>query len=187
LIILGILLDKEIAKTNQLSATHEQLMEEKEDCIEYHNFRQAEVFFNGKNLIRNAFITDGKGNRIDSNEIMENNKLVFYFSESSCSMCVDMEIARINEKADLIVSENTIIFISSHSKLYVAQYKNNNKQLKIPIYEIKSDKDDFLPMIPFYFVIEKESKRINSAFFPSKYTPDETDKYLNKIADDYFK
>jgi peroxiredoxin len=186
LMTLGILLDRKITETNRLSAEKEQLKNEKEDLLSARTFRETEILLNGKNLIKEVSITDGKGNSIELSEIMDKNKLVFYFSEVSCDMCVDMEIARLNEKADLTVSDNTVILISAISKRYVAQYTNNNK-LKFSIYEIKSKGDKFLPSLPCYFIIDYDSKRINSAFFPSKYTPDETDRYLNKIAEDYFK
>jgi hypothetical protein len=185
LVILVILLNNEIEKTSRLSSENEQLANEKENMLAVKVFREEEILFNGKEFSKEASLTDGKGNSIELSEIMNNNKLVLYFSENSCNMCVDMEITRLNEKADLIVSDNTIILISATSKRYVAQYKHNNK-LKFPVYEIQSKKKDF-PAFPFYFIIDKESKRINSSFFPSKYTPDETDKYLNKMTEDYFR
>jgi hypothetical protein len=169
----------------QLTNEKEQLTNEKDDLLTVRTFRNEEILFNGKNLNKEMLITDGKGNNVKWNEIIDNNKLIFYFSETSCDVCVDTEIARLNEKADLIVSDNTIILIYAVSKRYVAQYKNNNK-LKFPVYEIKSGKND-LPTLPLYFVIDKESKRINSSFFPSKYTPDETDKYLDDVTEDYFR
>jgi peroxiredoxin len=184
LFILIISLDRKNEKINRLTSENEQLMNEKEDLLAVRNFRNTEILFNGRELSKDTHISDGKGNRVEWDEIT--GKLVFYFSETACDMCVDMEIARLNEQAELAVSDNTVILISAISKRYVAQYKNNNK-LKFPVYEIKSVKEDFLPSLPFYFIIDRESKRINSSFFPSKYTPDETDKYLNKIAEDYFR
>jgi hypothetical protein len=187
LLILIILLDREIAKTNILSSENEQLLNEREDLLFVRKCRNTEILFNGKELNKEISITDGKGNKIEIDEIMDsNNKLVFYFSETSCEICVNMEIARLNEKVQIAVLDNTVILVNAISKRFVAQYNNNNK-LNFPIYEIKSYKEDFLPSLPFYFLIDKESKRINSSFFPSKYTPDETDQYLNKIAEDYFR
>jgi peroxiredoxin len=183
--VLTVLLNREIKKTNRLLSEKEQLVNEKENLLPVKSFREGEIVFNGKELSKAVSLSDGKGNSIEWDEIIDNNKLVFYFAETSCDMCVDMEIARLNEKVDLTVSYNTIILISAISKRYVSQYKNNNK-LQFPVYEIKSKEEDF-PALPFYFVIDKESRRINSAFFPSKYTPDETDKYLNKITEDYFR
>jgi hypothetical protein len=192
LIVLSIFLNREIKKTSdlsvekeQLSTEKEQLLKEKENLLSASAFRNGEILFNGKDLNKETSITDGKGNSVELSEIINGNKLVFYFSESSCDMCVNIEIARLNEKTDLIISDNTIILINATYKRYVAQYKNNNN-LRFPVYEIISKKED-LPSIPLYFVIDKASKRINSAFFPSKYTQDETDKYLAKIAEDYFR
>jgi hypothetical protein len=187
LFISVILLNRKNEKINSLTSEKEQLVNEKENLLVARNFRNAEILFNGKELSKDTYISDGKGNSIEWNEITDNNTLVFYFSETSCDMCVDIEIARLNEKTESVVSNNTIILISAISKRYVAQYKNNNNKLQFPVYEIKSGKEDFLPSLPFYFIIDKESKRINSSFFPSKYTPDETDKYLSKIAEDYFR
>jgi hypothetical protein len=149
-------------------------------------FREGEILFNGKKLSKETSITDGKGNIIKWDDIMDNDKLVFYFSETSCDMCVDMEIARLNEKTGWTVFCNTVILIGSTNKRYVTQYKNSHK-LRFPVYEIKSNTGQFLPALPFYFIIDKESGRINSSFFPSKYTPDETDKYLDQITNDYFR
>jgi peroxiredoxin len=187
LMALIIFLDRKIAETGRLSAETEQLKHERDDLLPVRTFREAEILLNGKKLSKEAEITDDKGNSIELNEIMNSSKLVFYFSETSCDMCVDMEIARLNEKADLTVSDNTVILISAISKRYVSQYKSNNK-LRFPVYEIKSRNETFLPsFLPCYFIIDNDSKRINSSFFPSKYTPDETDRYLNKIAEDYFR
>jgi hypothetical protein len=170
----------------QLSDTQWQLANTPEDLAFEQKAREMELFFNGKDITKKTILSDGKGNNIEWDEITDNkNKLILYFSEGTCDICLNTEISRLNEKADLVVSDNTIILVSAISKRYVAQYKNDNK-LKFPVFEIKSSGEKILPPDLFYFVIEKESKRINSAFFSSKYKPAEADRYLNDITGKYF-
>jgi hypothetical protein len=186
-VTLCFLLLNEKTKTEQLLNTLKQSADEKEDLTVERKYREAEFFLNGKEISKEFVISDGKGNRIEWHEIMDDkNKLVLFFSESACDMCVNFEIDRLNDKVDLIVSDNTVILIYASNNRYITQYKNNNK-FKYPVYEIKTIKDDHsLPSVPLYFIIEKKSGRINSAFFPSKYNPSQTGKYLNNIMENYF-
>jgi hypothetical protein len=110
--VLAVSLNREIKKTGKLLSEKEQLINEKENLLPAKTFREGEILFNGKKLSKETSITDGKGNIIEWDEITDNDKLVFYFSETSCDMCVDMEITRLNEKADWTVSSNTITEVS---------------------------------------------------------------------------
>jgi hypothetical protein len=170
----------------QILNAQQQSVDEQEDLTVERKYREAEFSLNGKKITKEFTLSDGKGNGIEWDKITDKNTLVLFFSESACDMCVNLEISRLNEKADLVVSDNTIILITALNNRYVAQYKSNNAS-KYPIYEIRTIKNDYpLPSGPLYFVIEKESGRINSAFFPSKYNPSQTDKYLANITENYF-
>jgi hypothetical protein len=186
LVTLIFLLYNEKLKMTQLLDIQRQSSNTTEESVFEQKSREMELFFNGQDITKKAILSDGKGNSIEWDEITDNkNKLILYFSEGTCDLCLNAEISRLNENADLVVSDNAIILISAISKRYVAQYKNDNK-LKFPVFEIKSSGEKILPPGLFYFVIEKESKRINSAFFPSKYKPAEADRYLNDITGKYF-
>jgi hypothetical protein len=109
-----------------------------------------------------------------------------FFSESNCEECVNSAILQLNEQKDLIGSDKIIILINALSKRYVSQYKINN-QLKYPVFEIATNQEFFSPSsFPIFFMIEKETLRINSAYIPLKENPKGTKDYFNKIAKDYF-
>jgi hypothetical protein len=76
--------------------------------------------------------------------------------------------------------------ISALSKRYVSWYKINN-QLMYPVFEISTIREELFPAsYPLFFIIEKETMRINSIYAPLKENPMGTKDYLSKIARDYF-
>jgi hypothetical protein len=169
-----------------IMASFEQLKEAFSNAKLAESSRRLEMDLNGKNMDGLSEITDGKGVRIELNEIMDANKLVLYFSESNCGECVKAELEKLDKWSDSIGVNNIIIFIDAVSMRYVAQYKANNKS-KFHIYEIEIKQKNLFPtLFPIYFILEKETKRVNVAFVPRREYPEETYQYLDQITKDYF-
>jgi hypothetical protein len=76
--------------------------------------------------------------------------------------------------------------INATGKRYVSQYKSQTS-LEYPIWEITTNFNSLISPPPFFFVVEKESLRINSAYIPQKEKPEEISRYLDKIIADYFR
>jgi hypothetical protein len=112
--------------------------------------------------------------------MINGNTLVLYFSETGCDMCLEAQLAALNKWRDSINS-NIILFLYATNNRYV---QIQQSKLAYPIYRVfkKLTSDD----MPLYFMIEKETMRINSPFFPLKELPDQTEKYLGYIKEKYF-
>jgi hypothetical protein len=172
-------------KSKQYLVLYEQLANEKVDLSVKNTYRSIEVYLNGKNFQREVEISDGRGNRLELSQLIDKDKLVLCFSENSCDECVEAELDKLNKKNQLAGSENVIILINASDKRYVHQYQTNHQ--KYPVYEMKTNQAQLSSIIaPFFFILEKETMRVNAAFVPLKHQPEETDKYLNKVINDYF-
>ena len=124
---------------------------------------------------------DEEGQNTASLEGMLNdNTLVLYFSETGCDMCLEAQLGFLNKWRDSI-DNNIILFLYSLNNRYV---QIQQSKLGYPIYRVfkKLSSDD----MPVYFVIDKESMRVNAPFFPQKELPSNTEKYLGHIKEKYF-
>jgi myo-inositol-hexaphosphate 3-phosphohydrolase len=184
-IIFGNLLYRERLKSKQYWVLYEQLSNEKIDLSVKNTYRNIEIYLNGKKFHRDVEISDGRGNRVELSQLIDKDKLVLYFSENSCTECVDSELNKLNKRNQFADSGNVIILINASNRRYVHQYQTNHQ--KIPVYEIKTNQAQLSAIItPFFFILEEKTMRANASFVPLKHQPEETDKYLNKVISDYF-
>jgi hypothetical protein len=184
-VIIGNLLYRERLELKQYLVLYEQLADEKIDLSIKNSYRSFEIYLNGKEFQKEVEISDGKGNCIELSQLIDNDKLVLCFSESSCGECVETELEKLNKKNQFADSVNVIILINASSRRYVHQYQTNHQ--KYPVYEMKTNQAQFSSIIaPFFFILEKKTLRVNAAFIPLKHQPEETHKYLNKVIHDYF-
>jgi hypothetical protein len=182
-IALGILLYKEKINSKQYLSLYKEFLSKNDDPATKENYREFEIQLNGKDLSKNIEISDGKGNSVDLAHLFDQDKLILFFSDKHCDECVNAETEKLNQLSDY---KHIVVLISATNKRYVSQYKSN-RQLKYPVYEIKTNEETFSSMSsPFYFVIESKTMRINSTFVPQKHQPEETKRYLSKIIRDYF-
>jgi hypothetical protein len=185
-IFLGYLLYDQKTKTEQYKSSYEKRTEENTGLLDMQSFRQFEVLLNGKKLKLDSEISNGRETSIAFDSVFSSNKLVLYFPEFCYDQCINDAISKLNEKADLIGNDNIVILANTISKIDAMQYKSNHKW-QYALYEIKSKQlQSSFVTAPFYFIVDKESGRINSAFVHSKYKPKETLEYLDKIIQNYF-
>jgi hypothetical protein len=185
-VVAGYLFFEEKKKAEAAYEIIEQAAGDKMNLYVSKKYRETEMHINGRKIDLENRIFDKKGLPLTWDDLINDNKLVLYFPEGSCNECVNAAINAINKQCDSIDQENVIVFINAVSKRYVAQYRINSN-LPYQIYEMRFNNEDFFPMNqPCLFVIEKESKRINSFYLPQKEKPEEIDKYLNTIMKHYF-
>lgn len=147
--------------------------------------RKFEIATNGKRINKSFKIFNHDG-EINFDEVVTNDKLVFFLSESSCDMCTDSEISNLEKFYDAIGKDNIIILIESDNNRFVTYYREN-KFKKYTCYRVKHHAQSTGTIQPFFFILEKESLRINSTFMPQKEKPQHTEFYLMQVIDNYFR
>ena len=182
----GVLFIREKELSQKLRVINEQAIDEKDDYMLQQQYRHLELALNGTEIDKTIVLSDEKGNLLKVSDILNTTKLVLFFSESNCSECVNVEISNLRGMDSIIDFNDVLIMVKSISKRYVNQYRIINK-LEYPIYEIKESPEGLFPeFTPLFFIIEKETFRINSVFAPSKYNIDLTTSYFKKIEKKYF-
>lgn len=186
LVICIVLYYKEKESNNLLSLINAELISDMNDCVMEIQSRKKESLLNGIKVSNTIKMQDKEGSTSRWESIIDGNKLVFFFSEGACSECIEKEISNIEKIKEMIGPQNIIFLIKPHSKRYIAQFKQIYKPV-YGIYELKRAQQDLLPEFsPIFFVVEKESLRINSAFIPSMYKDNATASYLEILFDKYF-
>lgn len=114
-------------------------------------------------------------------------KLVFKFSPSNCSTCIQSGFAALRKIAKNI-SNDQIIIITDKTNRREIRALANSMNLDYPIY-LADDKDfnNILQKenIPFTFIIDKDL-RMKDLFIPMKELPDYSDMYYRIIWKKYF-
>lgn len=114
-------------------------------------------------------------------------KLVFKFSPSNCSTCIQSGFAAFRKIAKNI-SNDQIIIITDKTNRREIRALANSMNLDYPIY-LADDKDfnNILQKenIPFTFIIDKDL-RMKDLFIPMKELPDYSDMYYRIIWKKYF-
>lgn len=122
-----------------------------------------------------------------SSLVGEKEKLVFKFSPSNCSTCIQSGFAALRKIAKNI-SNDQIIIITDKTNRREIRALANSMNLDYPIY-LADDKDfnNILQKenIPFTFIIDKDL-RMKDLFIPMKELPDYSDMYYRIIWKKYF-
>jgi len=148
--------------------------------------KEIEMKLNGKEIPLNSQLVNGK-DTIYLSDIIDSDKLIFRYSELHCNTCIDAQIDALKANIDLFNKNDVIILTKSTNRQYITQFKKFNK-IEFPIYELTDSLEVIIPDIdlPYYFIIEKKTTRINSAFVPHKEISDITEKYLNLVKEKYW-
>lgn len=107
--------------------------------------------------------------------------LVFYFSESYCSKCVEKELRLLEEHCDDIKTE-IIVLAAFHDYRTLEVFKQTVK-LEFPVYFIVRDNFDWeLNMYgkPYYFVLDSNMK-VSNIFLSDELYPDLSIRYLDNM------
>ncbi len=118
-------------------------------------------------------------------EILCDRTLVFIFSQFSCQPCVDKQIEILNTFFRNDRNINVIVLVVNYRFKDFVIF-NQTHQCKLHIYNILTDKLDFIKKdSPVYLVLTKDLK-IRSIYFSEKEEPEKTNRYLEHISKKYF-
>ena len=161
--------------------TISQVNKEGDKLLQSDSYRKQELHYNGKlisHLISDSIAVSELKNMVD------NNKLIMFLHEYMLN--TDMELDNLSENMQMY-KDDIILFVKSDTKRNVSIFKNN-KKLEYPCIHIKTNEDSsYIKKTPLiYFILEKETLRINASFIPHSDKKDETIRYFEKIIADYF-
>jgi len=165
---------------------YEKTLIENNTLLNINTCRQAEVQLNGIVPGEEIVISDGRGHIVKTDSVFDKDKLVLYFSDGSCDMCVDDALSKLNETIRTEYAQRVVVLIGTSNKRYVSRFRANRK-LNYDIYQINPENSRMVNLImPVFFIFEHQSKRINSAFAPEKTSPADTDWYMKMVMEKYF-
>lgn len=149
--------------------------------------RESEFLLNGRQLSKDIEIYDKKI-KYKWNEIIQEDKLVFFFSELYCDVCIEAQIVNLKGMSDSVGYQNILFLVNSFSLRYVQQLINKY-DLKFQIYQFDKDLYQEIPDMhePYFFILEKQSMRMQSVFIPQKENSESAMKYLGAVYSKYFK
>ena len=161
--------------------TISQINYKNDKLLQSDSYRKQELHYNGKLITH--LISDSI-TLLELRSMVNNNKLVMFFHENMLN--TDMELDSLSKNMEKF-KDDIILFVKSDTKRHVAVFKNN-KKLEYPCIHIQTTRDSsYINRTPLiYFVLEKETLRINASFIPNSEKMEETLSYYEKIIADYF-
>ena len=171
----------------QLSKVKEQLFSERLYNSTIKTCREFEMFFNGKNISLNSTIIGEKDSIIYLKDVVYDNSIILRYSELHCNTCVNAMIEKLTQYSNYIGSKNIVLLLTSATPNYIRQLKKLKKN-KFSVYNLTQNLENLFNDVefPYFFIIEKSTMRINSAFIPQKEYPELIDKYFENIIKEYF-
>ncbi len=143
-------------------------------------------FSSQNSIISNCYIFDFQNDNdsVYLSDILNNSpKLVFWFSESSCSICIEEELKNLVELSKIIKKEDIVI---------IGSFQNMRKRwMRESSFRIFNLRKERLGMaiennnFPFYFIAD-ETLEAKFVFMPVKELPILTEKYFKIITEKYF-
>lgn len=118
--------------------------------------------------------------------MLKENKFIYLFSEANCNECIHKEIENLTN-SEVGLKNNTIFLIDSDNRRFASVFVKTNK-IEFPVFVVDLTYNDNrkLDIPPFYFIVDSETRRINSVFFPRKVDNSATKMYFKKVVEDYF-
>ena len=187
---MGALLFIHKSRTNEYSKefteeTKSQVIE-KSDLYIYKSFREKELLLNGRMISPLSEICNSDNEMSSLESEIQEDKIVLYFSEFQCEMCVDSIISQLNE-VFFFDNRKLLLWVKSSNIRYVKWIEKNYGIKRDVVYRTTPNIEEQLLDIelPYFFVLEKETMRINSTFIPLKENVELTKKYLTDITAKY--
>jgi hypothetical protein len=173
---------KKIFLIEQLVAINKQNSQKNESIRMYKNFREIESTLNGKELSKDLKLLDEKGDAVFLKDIITGNRLVMRYSELNCQTCIDTQLENLNNNINLFGVDNVVLFTTSRNRNYIRQFRKVNR-VKFKIYNLSKELERLIPDIdmPYYFLIDEKSMRINCLFIPQKELLEQTNDYIENI------
>ena len=145
-------------------------------------YRKLELQYNGKNI--SHFISDS--NTVSElKNMIDNHKVILIVHEDRYNTETDIELENLSNNMQKFKGD-IILLIKSHNKRFVSIFKQS-KKIEYPCFHLQTNRDLSFVNIPvIYFMLEKETLRINASFIPHSDKKEETISYYEKIIADYY-
>lgn len=153
----------------------------------YFNF-QFEKMNSGRKIDNKLRIEFDYNEFIGIDEIVDgNSKLVFFYSESHCSTCIEVQLALLSEFEKIIKPSNLIILSSYNNirNLFNDKELYNLDCITYNVHDQASLISEGNVGQPFYFILD-ETLILKDIFVPSKEIPQFTSAYFSIIKEKYF-
>ncbi len=138
--------------------------------------------------LEDMILRDESRNEIQLSKLLEGKEtLVFKFSSSNCSTCIQSGFSALRKIAKNIPRERLIILADKSNRREV-QALSNSMGLDYPIYLVDDNAFSHIlrdENVPFVFIIG-EDLRMKDLFIPMKELPDYSDMYYRIIWKKYF-
>ncbi len=176
-----------ILRLSALNSSITDLNDDREIKIKefYNTFRSAHI----DRLPEDVYVTDNSGNKILlKNLTAAGSKLIFKFSETNCSKCIETALPRLNALADVIGAEN-IIFIASFSGTNDLRIYNQVNKIRFSSYTLPDTFDHYFEAagnvgVPYLFVIDKDLNT-KMMFFSEKMDTEAQRLYYQLVKDEF--
>ena len=138
--------------------------------------------------LEDMILRDESRNEIQLSKLLEGKEtLVFKFSSSNCSTCIQSGFSALRKIAKIIPRERLIILADKSNRREVKAL-SNSMGLDYPIYLVDDNAFSHIlrdENVPFVFIIG-EDLRMKDLFIPMKELPDYSDMYYRIIWKKYF-
>ncbi len=159
---------------------------EKIDLYIYTDFRENELKLNGKSISPASLINNSKHGTLPLKEYFDNDGFILYFTDFQCDLCVDSLIKTLDEM-NFFRDHNISLWIKTSNTRYLSWVEKNYNVNRGLLFRTTPEIEEQLLDIelPYFFVLDIESMRINSTFIPLKENSNLTREYLNNIKEKY--
>ena len=170
----------------QLVALNQEQTGEEQILTEVAQNREIELALNGQRL-QGVKVRDLNGEEIGLASIIDHDQLCLLFSSTHCQACIQTEMLNLSD-SPLNESRDVLILILTSDRRY-AQIVAQTNEAHDRVYMV-AETDSSIPAVsllnaPCYFVIEKGSFRINSAYVSQKNTPELSQSYLKRVSEKF--
>ncbi|TSA32387.1 MAG: hypothetical protein D4R64_16250 [Porphyromonadaceae bacterium] len=134
--------------------------------------------------LRDLYLTDLNNDTVPIKSLVTSSKLIYRFSNQSCSACVADDIKYLRELGDSIGYQN-IIIISDYENTRLLNIFRNSTGINFPCYNftgsfnLSIETDSDIKKTPFFFLLDEKLK-IQYAFLADEY-PELNEIYFSRI------
>jgi hypothetical protein len=185
-VVLSVKLHKQRAAYRLLNEGMEQLRNTHANLAAQESCRLEELSLNGSCVDMRLEVATDSGRKSALGELITENVLVCYFSESYCDLCMDVELNNLKKMTDTTGGKHVIILLHTTNERYFRKFMVE-KKTACPVYKTGKCPAPLVEMNhPCYFILEKASGRMVSVFIPQKENIAVTETYLEQIREKYF-
>lgn len=149
--------------------------------------RMSEIESEGVVISPLIKLIDEKGDTVLLKDVIQDNNLVYKYSQTQCEACTDQQMMLIKQNLDLTYYK-LILLTDYHSIRDIKVFKAA-KKIDCPIYLIRES----LPLncenlgMPYYFSVNKNDFSVKNVFIPEKEHPEISVSFFNSLKAKQFK